>query len=120
MIEVLHSISLQTSERVPRLCAQLLPHIRTWAKERPSFPVVSWQEFVKKVKEINKTADEEGARNVAFYLNESAEVRRKITTNNNKNSSIKQHFISTTYIPTLVYNDGVAVHVIIGKKCTII
>jgi len=34
-----------------------------------------WQDFVKKVKEINKTADEEGARNVAFYLNESAEVR---------------------------------------------
>jgi len=36
---------------------------------------MSWQDFVKKVKEINKTADEEGARNVAFYLNESAEVR---------------------------------------------
>lgn len=73
-------VSLQTSERVPRLCAQLLPHIRAWAKERPSFPVASWQEFVKKVKEVNKTADEDGVRNVAFYLNESAEVRGKITT----------------------------------------
>ena len=72
-------VSLQTSERVPRLCAQLLPHIRAWAKERPSFPVASWQEFVKKVKEVNKTADEDGVRNVAFYLNESAEVRGKIT-----------------------------------------
>lgn len=65
---------IKTSERVPRLCAQLLPRIRAWAKERPSFPVISWQEFVKKVKEINKTADEDGARNVAFYLNESAEI----------------------------------------------
>ena len=81
------SISLQTSERVPRLCAQLLPRIRAWAKERPSFPVISWQDFVKRVKEINETADEEGARNVAFYLNESAEVREKITTNNDN----KQH-----------------------------
>ena len=72
------SISLQTSEGVPRLCTQLLPHIRAWAKDRPSFPVVSWQEFVNKVKEINKMADEEGARNVAFCLNESAEVGRKM------------------------------------------
>lgn len=75
---VVLSNSIQTSEGVPRMCAQLLPHIRAWAKDRPSFPVVSWQEFVNKVKEINKTADEEGARNVAFYLNESAEVRRKM------------------------------------------
>ncbi|KAL9964407.1 hypothetical protein ACROYT_G028047 [Oculina patagonica] len=65
---------IKTSERVPRLCAQLLPYIRTWAKERPSFPVASWQEFVKIVKEINKSADEEGVRNVAYYLNESAEI----------------------------------------------
>lgn len=66
---------IQNSERVPRLCAQLLPRIRAWAKKRPSFPVVSWEEFVREVKEVNKTADEEGVRNVAFYLNESAEVR---------------------------------------------
>ena len=81
-------ISLQTSERVPRLCAQLLPHIRAWAKERASFPVISWQDFVKKVKEINKTADEEGARNVAFYLNESVEVREKITSQTTTNSIV--------------------------------
>ena len=61
------------------MCVQLLPHIRACAKERPSFPVITWQEFVSKVKEINKTADEEGVRNVAFYLNESAEVRENIS-----------------------------------------
>ena len=59
---------------MPRLCTQLLPHIRTWAKERKSFPVMSWLDFVAKVREINNTADEEGVRNIAFYLNESVEV----------------------------------------------
>lgn len=59
---------------MPRLCAQLLPDIRTWAKERKSFPVMSWLDFVAKVREINSTADEEGVRNIAFYLNESVEV----------------------------------------------
>lgn len=59
---------------MPRLCAQLLPDIRTWAKERKSFPVMSWLDFVAKVREINNTADEEGVRNIAFYLNESVEV----------------------------------------------
>ena len=89
------SISLQTSERVPRLCAQLLPHVRALAKGRPSFPVISWQEFVKKVKEINKTADEEGARNVAFYLNESAEVREKISTNNDSKQHLYLQYIQS-------------------------
>ena len=60
-----------------------MPHIRAWAKERPLFPVATWQEFVKKVKEINKAADEEGVRNVAFYLNESAEVGGENRTANN-------------------------------------
>lgn len=61
---------------MPHLCARMLPHIRSWAKKKPSFPVISWEEFVHEVKEVNKTADEEGARNVAFYLNESGEVKR--------------------------------------------
>ena len=68
----------QNSDRVPRLCAKLLPRIRALAKKKSSFPVVSWEEFVKEVKEINKTADEEGVRNVAFYLNESAEVKENL------------------------------------------
>ena len=63
---------------MPRLCAKLLPRIRTLAKKKSSFPVVSWEEFVREVKEINKTADEEGVRNVAFYLNESAEVKENL------------------------------------------
>ena len=65
------------------------------AKGRPSFPVISWQEFVKKVKEINKTADEEGARNVAFYLNESAEVREKISTNNDSKQHLYLQYIQS-------------------------
>lgn len=60
---------------MPRLCARMLPRIRALAKKKPSFPVISWEEFVREVKEVNKTADEEGVRNVAFYLNESAEVK---------------------------------------------
>lgn len=40
--------------------------------------MISWDEFVRRVKEFNKTADEDGVRNVAFYLNESAEVRRNV------------------------------------------
>lgn len=35
---------------------------------------MSWLDFVAKVREINNTADEEGVRNIAFYLNESVEV----------------------------------------------
>lgn len=65
---------IENSDLVPRLCAQLLPRIRAWAKERPSFPVMSWKEFFEKVREINNTADEEGVRNIAFYLNESVEI----------------------------------------------
>lgn len=68
----------QNSDRVPRLCAKLLPRIRALAKKKSSFPVVSWEQFVKEVKEINKTADEDGVRNVAFYLNESAEVKENL------------------------------------------
>ena len=63
---------------MPRLCVQLLPRIRALAKKRSSFPVVSWEEFFREVKEVNNTADEEGVRNVAFYLNESAEVNRNV------------------------------------------
>lgn len=68
----------QNSDRVPRLCAKLLPRIRALAKKKSSFPVVSWEQFVKEVKEINKTADEDGVRNVAFYLTESAEVKENL------------------------------------------
>ncbi|XP_068685226.1 death-associated protein kinase dapk-1-like isoform X1 [Montipora foliosa] len=65
---------IKNSERVPRLCAQLLPRIRSLAKKKASFPVISWKAFVQETKQVNVTADEEGVRNVAFYLNEIAEI----------------------------------------------
>ena len=51
-----------------------MPRIRSLAKKNASFPVIPWKAFVQETKQVNETADEEGVRNVAFYLNEIAEV----------------------------------------------
>ncbi|XP_078594818.1 uncharacterized protein LOC144872467 [Branchiostoma floridae x Branchiostoma japonicum] len=64
---------LQKQREMPRLCAEIMKCLPEW-REREASPVMMWDEYVKKVKGIDKLVTEDFLKKSTRYLHHLAEI----------------------------------------------